>query len=253
MHFANMMWLHLISVALLPLLVASRVILHSPHPDLDTYTFPTLLHSLNNTFGDFLQSPALAADGDPPPTPRSEAWQKYECRGQRLWQAMTTNKDEAVEHLTPIDSPFDSTLEEELKRWGYIERNSDADDQCMFDTYLRQPLEAMGIDPKGGVRGGPNECFYFQHYDPNMKDNSGFLVPGYQQKYTVDGRTYRVCNMMLCSFTSDLNRRLPGPKQSLASTQRVEWSTSSTSFLLLRAPKRLGVCRQIRPLISCLS
>ena len=178
--------LHMAETALLPLLVVGRVVHLSPR-----------LNAVTNVTSLLSPSDVFTAAGDPSVAPKSETWQKYTCRGQRLWQAMVNNKDKAGNFLTPIDTPFDSTLEDELKHWGYIERNDDADDQCMFDKYLRKPLEALNIDPKGSVRGGPNECFYFQHYDPSKKDEEGFLVPEYKQTYQVAGKTYKVSTYLL--------------------------------------------------------
>lgn len=233
-----MKWEHLTIASCFLTLLVARVVLLSPRHEINASSI--LAFRPGDDSNQSLPFAVLAAGDDPPAIQRSETWQKYTCRGQKLWQAMTNKKDKAVDYLTPIDTLFDGTLEEELERWGYIERNDDADDLCMFDTYLRQPLEALDIDPKGSVFGGPNECFFFQHYDPNMQDEDGFLVPSYNQEYEVDGKTYRVSDPMLYTFIPDADCRQLKLRQSLAPTQRVEWFTSSTSSLLLRAQRRLG-------------
>ena len=92
--------------------------------------------------------------------------------------------------LSPIDSPFDITFDADLKRWGYNERDADAD--CMFETYLKTPFEAMNIDPQGDVEGGPNQCFRFQHWDPNARDDEGYPVPAIKQSYELNGIEYKV-------------------------------------------------------------
>src|SRR5690242_8652788 len=209
-----MKWERLTIASCFLTLVVTRVVLLSPRLEITAY--PILVLRPGDDSNQSLPFASLAAGDDPPAIQRSEAWQKYACRGQKLWQAMTNNKDKAVDYLTPIDTLFDGTLEEELERWGYIERNDDADDLCMFDTYLRQPLEALDINSKGSVVGGPNECFFFQHYDPNMQDEDGFLVPSYNQKYEVDGKTYRVSDPIVYAFIDDSEYRLLKPSQSLA-------------------------------------
>lgn len=117
-------------------------------------------------------------------------WEDYVCRGEELLQACISNKDKAVHFLTPIDSPFDSTFDADLVRWGYNEHNADA--ECMFATYLKRPFEETGIDPRGDVEGGPNQCFQFQHWDPEARDEDGYQIPVIEQTYEVDGGRLKV-------------------------------------------------------------
>lgn len=72
------------------------------------------------------------------------------CRGEELLEACISNKDKAVQFLTPIDSPFNTTFDADLKPWGNNDRDADAD--CVFGPYLKVPFEAMNIDDPSADR-----------------------------------------------------------------------------------------------------
>lgn len=177
-----------IACALLPLLTKCRVL---PRP-----YFANTTTSLEPYVVGFEQSSVLVAADTP--APPDTAWQKYVCRGEKLHSACRANKDKAGEFITPVDAPFDSTLEQELARWGYREQNDIAAASCWFDLYLPHELAALNIDPRGSDEGGPNECFMFQHYDLDAKNDNGQPIPITEQTYTVDGKTYRVGSAMTC-------------------------------------------------------
>ncbi|KZM28677.1 uncharacterized protein EKO05_0009934 [Ascochyta rabiei] len=84
----------------------------------------------------FLDEPVVAAE----PTPQLE-WQKYVCRGEKLSQACKLDKEKAMQFVEPIDSIWDSTMEAELKLWGYKELL--ADSHCCFD-FLSQHKRQLG-------------------------------------------------------------------------------------------------------------
>src|SRR5690242_9281194 len=177
---------HLAIWALLPLFATCRVLL----PHLITNT--TSLRPFNRHLVESKPFPVLVAADTPTPASTPETlWQKHVCRGEKLHNACRANKDEAARFVTPIDSPFDSTLEQELARWGYRERNDAAAASCWLDLHLPHELAALNIDPRGSDEGGPNECFMFLHYDLSLKIN-GRSIPVEEQTYVVDGKTYRV-------------------------------------------------------------
>ena len=147
-----------------------------------------------------LQPARLLVADNTPSTVTKQAlnrWEDYVCRGEELLEACISNKDKAIQYLTPIDSPFDTTFDADLQRWAYNERNADAD--CMFNTYLKTPFEAMNIDPGGDVEGGPNQCFSFQHWDPDARDDEGYPVPVIEQIYELNGIEYKVIHSCVCS------------------------------------------------------
>jgi hypothetical protein len=173
-----------------PLLVIGRSLRLSPRP-LAVANVTSRPLPVSPSFS-FHALPVLVA-GKSPKTVSKQAlnsWEDYVCRGEELLEACISNKDKAVQFLTPIDSPFDTTFDADLKRWGYNERDADAD--CMFDTYLKTPFEAMGIDPRGDVEGGPNQCFRFQHWDPDARDEEGYQLAVVKQTYELNGIEYRV-------------------------------------------------------------
>lgn len=130
---------------------------------------------------------ALAAPGNP--ASKQTYWQKCTCRGQKLTKASIFDKDKAIQFGTPLDTPFDSTLETELARWGYFERNEEANEKyCeLFDMTLEGVLEGLGLE-------GHNECFWFQHNrgekEPFPGESADGWVPVEQQTYRVDEKTY---------------------------------------------------------------
>ncbi|KAH7410130.1 hypothetical protein DE146DRAFT_775521 [Phaeosphaeria sp. MPI-PUGE-AT-0046c] len=140
--------------------------------------------------------------GDPPPkipdtnTPYGKAW----CKGVRLNLAMTLDTEKAKNHVTPMPSPWEGDLKEDMKRWGWKDDSSKygLDDECDFEfTHeLGRAFEELGISPEPQGDGGPNMCYKAIHYDgpavirgppPDKK-----LPPLKEQKYVVDGKEYRV-------------------------------------------------------------
>ena len=116
----------------------------------------------------------LAADTD--------VWQHCVCRGEKLTQACKNGKDKAVEFAEPIDSPWDGTMEAELKLWGYQELA--ADSHCNFDD-IEPALEALKISRLSAREGGSNYCYQVRHsYDEEIGPKD--------QTYEVNGRKLRV-------------------------------------------------------------
>ncbi|KAF3054124.1 hypothetical protein E8E11_011821 [Didymella keratinophila] len=128
----------------------------------------------------------LPAAGDP--AFEQTYWQKCVCRRQKLTKACTSNKDKTIQFGTPLDNNFGSTLEVELSKWGYLERNEGANEKnCdLFEVTLAGVLEGLGLE-------GHNECFWFQQNRgekeplPGVKDQ----VPVKEQMYKVGEKSYR--------------------------------------------------------------
>lgn len=161
----------------------------SPQPQAATnFTSRPLRNKPSSSF----QTPAQATQANPNTVTKQvlHSWEDHVCRGEELLKACVSNKDKAVQFLIPIDSPFDSKFDTDLKNWGYNERDADA--ECMFDTQLKVPFEAMRIDPRGDVEGGPNQCFRFQHWDPDARDEEGYQMPATKQTYKLNGIGYKV-------------------------------------------------------------
>ena len=129
-------------------------------------------------------TPAVAAE----PTPQSE-WEKYVCRGGKLDQACKLDKYKAIEFLTPIDSPWDGTLEAELKLWGYKELP--ADSHCSFDD-IAPALKALRIGLLSRAEGGANYCYQVRHVNDEARNAQGKRIDDRDQTYKVNDREYRV-------------------------------------------------------------
>lgn len=185
------------AVALLPVLVVGRAVLPASRLNgLINATSPIYVNDNHPSQGKYTPSDSksvqIAGDNDLTPW---DFWWKYLCRGSRLHEASIRSIPEALEFASPLDTPFDSTLESELKRWGYLEHNSEAAAQCWFNFWIPKPLHDLNIDAMGSDMGGPNRCFWFEHWDRDAEDEHG-PIPINQQFYEVDGRWYRVSKAM---------------------------------------------------------
>ncbi|KAH7413607.1 hypothetical protein DE146DRAFT_749811 [Phaeosphaeria sp. MPI-PUGE-AT-0046c] len=112
-------------------------------------------------------------------------WFKAVCKGQKIFQALTSNIDTAERYLTPITSIWDGPLVNELKAWGYNDISSMKDHACHFHL-LETAFTALGIDYKSIGEGGPNRCFGIEHQNgPTViKDGQGKVPPPWKQFYT---------------------------------------------------------------------
>ncbi|KAG9384896.1 hypothetical protein A1F94_004443 [Pyrenophora tritici-repentis] len=95
-------------------------------------------------------------------------------------------------------SPFDGDGREELKKWGFDDRDElskGVEKECDFDNYhhIKSAFEELGLDTKAAKDGGPNYCFKIDHRNgPAIKRNpDGSLPPEEYQYYDVCGKTYR--------------------------------------------------------------
>lgn len=81
----------------------------------------------------------------------------------------------------------------ELHKWGYNEAYASSMN-CDLKGYwaIETACNALGLDTRPKMMGGPNICYNFQHWDPNKKDGNGNAVPKARQTYTADGKEYRV-------------------------------------------------------------
>ncbi|KAL1601929.1 Mitochondrial import inner membrane translocase subunit tim8 [Nothophoma quercina] len=128
---------------------------------------------------------------NPPPGGFTPFFDKYRCRGHKLLKACMFGEDRAREFVKRIDTSFDSTLEKELALWGYTENEMIADSQCEFDLSFELEFKALGIKAESKENDGPNECFWWQHWDDDKKDESGKVIPKEKQTYVVNDKTYR--------------------------------------------------------------
>lgn len=185
----------LATILLLPLLVACRVVPISPRSDI-VVNITSLVDVNRNLFaGSELPyigpspEPVTAVDDDDLTT--DQLWEKYVCRGKKLQLASFHDREEAAQFASPIDSRFDSTMEWDLARWGYMEYHDQVAQNCHLQFDIPQPLKDLGINPQGSDRGGPNHCFMFQHWDSSARDEQG-PIPVEDQHYLVDDKWYRV-------------------------------------------------------------
>jgi hypothetical protein len=91
-----------------------------------------------------------------------------------------------------IDTPFDGTLEAELTLGGYTEDLENADWHCEFNFAFELGSKALDIDDTS-KEGRPNDCFWFQHWDCNAKDEQSHDINKKGQTYIVDEKMYQVC------------------------------------------------------------
>lgn len=62
---------------------------------------------------------------------------------------------------------------------------------------VESACKALGLDTRPKTFGGPNICYNFLHWDPNMKDDKGTPIPNTKQTYNVGGKVYRVCSLTI--------------------------------------------------------
>jgi hypothetical protein len=146
-----------------------------------------------------------------PPGPADDfLWQTCGCRGQKLQLMNTLDPENAARFGTPLNSPWTGTLENELTTWGYKDNsmNEDIQDQCDFTMkpIFEAVLQTLGIGAGSAQYGGPNKCFSYVHRDgPTVhRLPNGQMPPRNQQRYTVDGVSYKVTNAY---YTIGINAR----------------------------------------------
>lgn len=83
-------------------------------------------------------------------------------------------------------------LIEELQTWGWHEFYIQPAYADMKFWQVESVVEALGINGKPKSEGGNIIPYDVQHWDPDMKDESGRLIDKKDQKYKVDGKEYRV-------------------------------------------------------------
>ena len=113
-------------------------------------------------------------------------WNTCKCRGERITQASMQNKDTAMKLVTPIDSPWDGTMEEELKLWGYRQPKG-ATLYCDFSS-TEMEFNKMGIDTKfmERTKDGQYRCYQALH------NKEGPYGQSKEQIYEVGGKIYRL-------------------------------------------------------------
>lgn len=148
-------------------------------------------------------SPETAGTGEPipgpdPPLVEEGVWNKAKCRGQKLLLAMTMDPDIAAKYVSPIQSPWEGDLIEEMNTWGYKDDSAPpfVDKKCQFSTHhgLSRAFEGLGIDPRSRGEGGPNRCYRIVHQSSPavQKLPDGKFPPTEEQRYTVAGKEYKV-------------------------------------------------------------
>lgn len=125
-----------------------------------------------------------------------DLWENAVCRGQKLLLGCTLNAEQASQFVTPITSPWQGNLFQELQTWGYDDDSGIDPDSCNFvdDDNLYRALSALGIDPRSYREQGSNVCFSLKHQNgpavellPNKE-----MPPPEKQTYVVNNIRYRV-------------------------------------------------------------
>lgn len=125
---------------------------------------------------------------DPRTVPANiDAFHTAVCRGIRLSWAMQLPAQAASQFLTPISSPFDGPLRDDLHHWGYTELPVQGY-LCDFDLThrLEVAFRELGVDPRSEKREGANKCFHVEHAYTDHP------APVRAQGYWVDGKRYAV-------------------------------------------------------------
>ncbi|KAF3051891.1 hypothetical protein E8E11_011242 [Didymella keratinophila] len=114
-----------------------------------SHTLPT---NLNTTNTSSLYHRDISANTD--------AFHTAVCRGMNLSWAMQLPAQDASQFFTPISSPFDGVLRDDLHHWGYTELPVQGY-LCDFDLthHLSVAFRELGVDPRSEMRNGPNKCF----------------------------------------------------------------------------------------------
>jgi hypothetical protein len=187
---------------LLPVVLLLNTLIYTTTAD-KTDTFSAHVAIKDPKDGDEFQglfNPSIAAVGADPPTD-DEVWKKAQCKGENLNIAMTLDDDGAhsvLNNMPYIQSPWDGTMEDDLRKWGYSEGGEKEVKKCEQDLAdlkdINTALKALGTDYTSARNGGPNHCYNARHRDsPNIH-----LVDGKKpsrvskQWFTVDGKEYRV-------------------------------------------------------------
>jgi|SRR5690242_854005 len=124
-------------------------------------------------------------------------WEKAWCKGSKLSQAMIKDEAAAAAYVTPVRSPWDGTLVQQFRTWGYREIEHHRSELCDFgpDQHnLQRAFAELGIETASSADGGPNLCFYVEHkYGPTVQrpPNGQWPEPN-QQYYMVDNKRFRV-------------------------------------------------------------
>lgn len=176
--------------------IASRL---APSPDLLSSNIS--LADIGSQSKSFAQT-AKTDDNDEDDEEDDSVWEYAKCRGLKLLMAMMLDPISAVHLVTPIHSPWDGTLEHELKTWGYTDASTHEyyDHLCDFDRtgyQMMEPFEALGINVKSSLVGGPNHCFVLQHRQDlaAVRPPDNPLPRLEDQRYEVEGKQYRVTNL----------------------------------------------------------
>lgn len=169
-------------------LVVCEVPLHSP----SEFLLDTSSHAVVDSGGIIKRAPVAPAD--------DFLWQTCGCRGQKLQLMDTLDPVNAARFGTPLHSPWIGTLENELTTWGYKDNSANDDIQDLCDFTMKPMFEAvlrtLGIGAGSAQYGGPNKCFSYVHREgPAVQlQPNGQMPPRNQQRYTVNGVSYRVTN-----------------------------------------------------------
>lgn len=113
-------------------------------------------------------------------------WNSCRCRGEKITEASLQDKSTAMNIVKAIDSPWEGTMEAELKLWGYAQPNG-LGLYCDLDN-VAGPFKEMGIDTKfkEKTKNGQNECYQAHH----SKGGPRGMIK--DQTYVVGEKTYRV-------------------------------------------------------------
>jgi hypothetical protein len=184
-------------------------------------TVSTAVNSSNEktvhvAFDDPSSEDEYSEDDDNP----EEIWQHASCKGARLLLGTTLNLDQAILHCRPLTSPWQGPLYNELATWGYAEdtEHDNKPGECDFaNKYrLKTVFDALGIDTRSHVDGGPNHCLYVKHANGPAVERKpdGTLPSEGRQIYRVNGKIYRVSydrRLLIYAALQSTNNFFPSP------------------------------------------
>ena len=138
-------------------------------------------------------------------TAAADLWQEAIDCGAKLMTGMKSDDATAATlygfPINTAESPFDGSLVEELREWGYND-NTPAmqllhDKECNMASVsghmLPKTLADLGMGTAPKRTGGFNECFQIEHYSGPaiIKNEDGTLPDKREQYYSTCGTTYR--------------------------------------------------------------
>ncbi|CAO2649457.1 Nn.00g068420.m01.CDS01 [Neocucurbitaria sp. VM-36] len=151
-------------------------------------------------------------DFDPDEPADQETWEYFVLKGGALMCAMRNSDKFAGEWLNDARTPpsaasvWQGDLKQELTQWGWNDLLP-LDSLCSYgnDGYweLEEAFKNLGLNPHDVSKGGHNECYRIEHWNPNLRDANNRLVPAEKQEYRIGERRYRATG---AAYSFGMNR-----------------------------------------------